>query len=526
MKKIYINGEFITLEDNEIEAILIKDEKIEKVGTKEEILKLKDEETEVIDLCGKTMMPAFIDPHSHFFAVANNLLQVSLENCKNIKEIQEKLLKYKSENNVQDEKWIIASGYDHNILDEKRHITKLELDRVIPNNPVIIHHKSGHNGVLNSKGLEWLNITKDTIPPFGGKIEKVNNELTGYLEENAFIENVKKIPMASLEDLVELCEKAQKKYASYGITTLQEGMMVKELIPIYKKLVDDKKLYLDVIAYMDKKAESEIKEVFEENIKKYKNHFKIGGIKIFLDGSPQSRTAWMRTPYVGDENYFGYGTMNDEDVEKDVEIAYDEKLQILAHCNGDKAAEQYINAIKATNKDIKEIRPVLIHGQLLGTDQIEELKKYGIIPSFFIAHIYHWGDIHINNFGFERASAISPAGTSVKNGLKFTFHQDAPVIEPNMFETIWCAVNRKTKEGKVLGEEEKITVLDAIKAVTINSAYQYFEEDFKGSIKEGKYADLIILDKNPLKVNSDDIRNIKVLETIKNGKTIMKNTNI
>lgn len=522
MNKIYMNGEFITLENKEIEAILVEDGKIKKTGTKDEILKLKDEETKIIDLEEKTMMPAFIDPHSHFFAVANSLLQVSLEKCKSIKEIQDELLKYKNENHIEEGKWIIACGYDHNLLVEKRHITKKELDEIIPNNPIIIHHKSGHNGVLNSKGLEWLNITKETIPPFGGKIEKINDELTGYLEENAFIEVVKKIPMANLEDLVALCERAQKKYASYGITSIQEGMMVKELMPIYKKLVEDKKLYLDVIAYMDKKAEEEIKENFKENIKKYKNHFKIGGIKIFLDGSPQSRTAWMRTPYIDDKEYYGYGTMNDDDVKKDVESAYEEKLQILAHCNGDKAAEQYINAIKSTNKNIEEIRPVLIHGQLLGTDQLKEVKENVIIPSFFIAHIYHWGDIHIKNFGFERASKISPAGSAMQNDIKFTFHQDAPVIEPNMFETIWCAVNRKTKDGKILGEEEKISVLDAIKAVTINSAYQYFEENYKGSIKEGKFADLIIVDKNPLKVEKEEIRNIKVLETIKSGETVWK----
>ena len=486
MNKIYMNGEFITLENKEIEAILVEDGKIRKTGTKDEILKLKDEETKIIDLEGKTMMPAFIDPHSHFFAVANSLLQVSLEKCKSIKEIQDELLKYKNENHIEEGKWIIACGYDHNMLSEKRH------------------------------------ITKETIPPFGGKIEKINDELTGYLEENAFIEVVKKIPMANLEDLVVLCERAQKKYASYGITTIQEGMMVKELMPIYKKLVEDKKLYLDVIAYMDKNAEEEIKENFKENIKKYKNHFKIGGIKIFLDGSPQSRTAWMRTPYIDDKEYYGYGTMNDEDVKKDVESAYEEKLQILAHCNGDKAAEQYINAIKSTNKNIEEIRPVLIHGQLLGTDQLKEVKENGIIPSFFIAHIYHWGDIHIKNFGFKRASKISPAGSAIQNDIKFTFHQDAPVIEPNMFETIWCAVNRKTKEGKVLGEDEEISVLDAIKAVTINSAYQYFEEDYKGSIKEGKFADLIIVDKNPLNVEKEEIRNIKVLETIKSGETVWK----
>ena len=522
MKKIYYNGDFITLENNNVEAILIEDDKIKKVGTQKEILECKDRKTQVIDLQGKTMMPAFIDAHSHFFAVANNLLQVPLNDCKSVKDIQDKLCAYKNDNNIENDKWIIASGYDNNSLIEKRHITKAEIDQVIKDNPVIIHHKSGHNGVANSKGLDYLNITKDTIEPLGGKIGKINGELTGFLEENAFIENVKKIPMASLEDLINLCDKAQQKYASFGITTIQEGMMVKELVPIYKKLVEESKLYLDIIAYMDKNAEHEIKNEFKQNIKKYKNHFKIGGIKIFLDGSPQGRTAWMRTPYIDDENYFGYGTMSDCEVKQVVESAYNDKLQILAHCNGDKAAEQYINAIKSTGKNVREIKPVLIHGQLLGVDQLQEVKENGIIPSFFIAHIYYWGDIHIKNFGLNRANTISPAGSTIKNNICCTFHQDAPVIEPNMFETIWCAVNRETKEGVLLGEEEKTSVLDAIKAVTINSAYQYSEEDIKGSIKEGKFADLIIIDKNPLKVEKEKIRDIKVLETIKNGNTIFK----
>ena len=169
-----------------------------------------------------------------------------------------------------------------------------------------------------------------------------------------------------------------------------------------------------------------------------------------------------------------------------------------------------------------EIRPVMIHAQLVGIDQLPYLKQYHIIPSFFIAHVFYWGDIHVNNFGYERASKISPARSALEQDILFTFHQDSPVINPNMFETIWCAVTRKTKSGITLGEDEKISVLDAIKAVTINSAYQYFEENTKGSIKEGKLANLIIVDKNPLEVNSDEIKNIKVLETLKEGKTLYR----
>ena len=145
-----------------------------------------------------------------------------------------------------------------------------------------------------------------------------------------------------------------------------------------------------------------------------------------------------------------------------------------------------------------------------------------MIPSFFVAHVYHWGDIHIKNYGMERASRISLAKSAQDKGIIYTFHQDSPVIEPNMLETIWCAVNRITKNGVLLGNDERISPLDALKAVTKNAAYQYFEEDIKGTLKEGKLADLVILDKNILKVDPMKIKDIQVVETIKEGETIFK----
>ena len=533
MKKIYYNGEFITLENNNIEnieAILIEDDIIKKVGSKEEIMHFKDFSTEVIDLKGKTIMPAFIDSHSHFIAVANKYLQVSLEECSSIEEVQEKLLKYKLENNIENNKWIIADGYDNNNFFDKKHITKKQIDDILPNNPVVIKNKSGHSGVINTKGLKILNIDVNTPNPAGGIIGKENNELTGYLEENAFIENIKKVPMPNLKDIIKAVKKAEKEYFSYGITTAQEGFMAKELTSIYKEIIRENNLKIDIIVYIEKDIIKNMKNEFSKNFKKYYNHIKIQGIKIFLDGSPQAKTAWMRTPYESEKEYCGYGTMNDKDVENALEQAYNEKIQILAHCNGDMAAKQYLESIDKVNKKIHDnigkIRPVLIHGQLLGIDQLPLIKKLEVIPSFFIAHVYYFGDIHTKNLGIERASKISPAKSSLDNEILFTFHQDSPVINPNMFETIWCSVSRITKNGKILGKDEKINVIDAIKAVTINGAYQYFEEDIKGSIKEGKKADLIIIDKNPLKIDMSEIRNIKVLETIKNGETVYKNKKV
>ena len=467
-------------------------------------------------------MPAFIDSHSHFASVATEFLQISLNDCTSFQEIQEKLAQYKKDNMIEDGEWIIARGYDFNWLKEKRNITKKEIDEVLPNNPVVIKNTSEHNGIMNSMALNKLQITSDTETPAGGKIEKINNELTGYLEENAFIENLKRAPMPKLEELKRAFKKAEQKYASYGITTVQEGFMAKELFNIYQAIFNNNEINLDVVAYVDKKNWKEAEQVFKKNIKTYNNHLKINGIKIFLDGSPQAKTAWLRAPYQGDNDYYGYGTMTDKEVEDSIKMAYDKKIQILAHCNGDRAAQQYIEAVEKVVNKPEIIRPVLIHGQLIGIDQLKKIKSLGIIPSYFIAHVYYWGDIHLQNFGEERAEKISPARSTKNQDILFTLHQDSPVIEPNMLETIWCAVNRVTKKGTILGKNERIEVIDAIKAVTINAAYQYFEENEKGSIKEGKYADLVILNQNPLLVEKEKIKNIQVLETIKNGKTIFK----
>lgn len=513
MKKIYINGDFITLENDNIEALATENDKIIKTGSKAEILEVADANTEIIDLKGNTLMPSFIDAHSHIFALAKSLMQISIDGLTSIEEIKNCLDKYKKENITDG--WIIVNGYDNNILKNREHITKQELDEIFPDTPVIIENKSRHNGIANSKALEELNITKTTPDSEGGRILFD----TGLLEENAFIDSLKKIPLPKIEEIMNAFKEAQETYASHGITMAQEGVITNELAKIYKLLADKHEIFLDIVAYMDYKNVDEIKKEYSEFINKYNNNFKIGGIKIFLDGSLQAKTAWLREAYINEPEYYGYRIMKDEDVEELLENSKESNLQILAHCNGDKAAEQYINAIKKVS-GLK--RPVMIHAQLLGLDQLPDVKKYNIIPSFFISHIYYFGDIHIKNLGMKRAEHISPAGSSLKKNILFTFHQDTPVIEPDMFETIWCAVNRTTRDGKVLGEDEKISVLEAIKTVTINAAYQYGEEEIKGSLKAGKNADFIIVDKNPLKVAKDELRNIKILETIKDGKVIWK----
>ncbi len=475
-----------------------------------------------VDLKGAVMLPAFLDPHSHFSGYASSQLQVPLEEAVNFGEIADKIRNYIAANHIPAGEWVVGKSYDHNNLEEQAHPDAALLDSAAPDNPVVISHQSGHMGVFNTLALKLLSVTAQTESPEGGLIAKRDGIPTGYMEENAFVQYQQKVPMSSPEDLVKAYLTVQEKYASYGITTIQEGMLPSQLVPLYQMLMQKKMLKLDVVGYADAKEASSILAALPENRCRYQNHFKLGGIKIFLDGSPQGRTAWMRSPYEGSTDYRGYNTLTDEQVEAFVRFAAQKNLQILAHCNGDAAAAQYLSAcsrIEAEGLPLKEVRPVLIHGQLLGTDQLPAMKRLGLIPSFFAAHVYYWGDTHIKNFGIARASHISPAASALAAGVPFTFHQDTPVIEPNMLETVWCSVNRLTKKGVKL-DAEAIPVKEALKAVTINAAYQYFEENEKGSIRPGKRADFVILDQNPLTVPPMKLKDIKVLQTVKDGEII------
>ena len=240
--------------------------------------------------------------------------------------------------------------------------------------------------------------------------------------------------MVSNEEFMGSLMRTQDIYASYGITTAQEGFLLSQLAPIYQYLIHANILKIDLIGFIDIDNAEEIKDMLPSCIKKYHNHVKVGGYKTFSDGSPQGRTAWMRTPYLGEEkDYYGYGTQKDEDIQAKCSFAIKDNMQLLVHCNGDAACEQFITQYgiakdKADSEN--EIRPVIVHSQLLDKDQLDRVKELNMLPSFFVGHVYHWGDIHINNFGAERASRISLAKDALDKDILFTFHQDAPVIEP------------------------------------------------------------------------------------------------
>lgn len=521
---LFYNGTIITMEEegNTVESVLVEGGIIKAVGNLNIIKKQANNPT-IIDLNGDTLLPAFLDCHSHIIQMAQVLQFISLGGATSFEEIKNRLKEKQVENASQ---WIVGFGYDQNILKEGEHPNKILLDEVSNTNPILIMHASGHMGCVNSKVLQMENIDKKTKDPVGGKIGRIEEttEPNGYLEENAFIEVAKHMEIPQ-NDLVNLFQKAQEIYLKNGITTVQDGFTRKEEMKQLSKLNNDENLVVDVVAFLDLKEHRWLKDDYPELWKKYDKNLKIGGYKIFLDGSPQGRTAWVSEPYCkikeGDKEESGYPIYSDEQVENFVKEAKEDQAQLLIHCNGDCAIEQGINAHKTPSNT----RNVLIHSQLMRKNLLPRVKEKQLIPSYFVAHTFYWGDAHRKNLGETRARNISPVKSTIDLDIVYTFHQDSPVIAPNMIETLWCATNRITRDGIVLGENEKISLYDALKAITINGAYQYFEEDTKGSIRVGKRADLVRLDQDIFGIPVEYLRDVKVVQTYKDGKLAYEKKN-
>ena len=538
MRKIYFNGNIITVNEKEprIDAVLIEDGKIIKTGSKEEILKLKNEDTELIDLDGKTMLPGFIDSHSHIIAVAQTLMIVNLSDANSKEEFIAILKDYVKNNPPKNGEWIIGFGYDNTRYENEEHPTKFDLDLVSKETPIFISHASGHIATTNSKALEAFGYVGTSYEvPEGGVVRTIegSNEPNGILEENACLspEKRKVIPTPSVDTLLSCIKKAQQIYSSYGLTTAQDASIDENLNQLLNLAAQKNELIIDIVGQAVQHTTLKLLKNEGTPKRNYYNHYKLLGGKTWLDGSPQGKTAWLTKPYYevpeGEaKDYCGYATQEDKDVIEYFKSLIENNIQVNVHCNGDAASDQFIRCYKKAlemTDNKTDLRPVMVHAQTVREDQLDDMKELGIIPTFFLDHIWFWGDYHYESvFGAERANRLSPAKSALRRNINFTLHQDSPVKMPNQILAMHNAVNRQTQSGRILGAEQRLSIMEAIKALTINAAYQYFEEDEKGSIEEGKVADFVILDRNPLEVGSSEIKEIKVLETIKEGNTIYK----
>ena len=532
MEQLFYNGDIITMENKEDkpEAVLVRNGIIAAVGTLAEVQAQAGKDCVQTDLQGNTLMPSFVDAHGHLSMTVQYMAMADLSSAESFEDIVQLLKEFKQQQNLGPGEPIFGYSYDHNFLKEQTYPTCDILDQVSVDAPIGIWHTSAHMAVVNSKAMELLGIDENTPSPEGGLIARYpgTNKPNGYLEETA-LAPVRELQMKVKMNLEKQLQEAQMKYISHGVTTVQDGAGNEMTVNMLRKVANEGRLLVDVVAYPSFGFGDPV-AALEHNkdcVRQYVNRFKIGGYKIVLDGSPQGKTAWMTKPYENSGDYCGYPWMENEAVEGYIKKVLASNQQVLVHCNGDAAGDQYLNAYEkayaeSDNPNKANLRPVMIHCQTAREDQLDRMQKLNMIPSIFVAHVNYWGDVHLKNFGQERGSRVSPVNSALKRGLVYNFHTDTPVVQPDMFHTIWAAVNRVTRNGIVSGPEQRIDVYDALKGLTINAAYEYFEENSKGSIKVGKRADLIIVDQNPLKADKMELKNIQVLETIKDGVTLYR----
>ncbi|RQO53510.1 amidohydrolase [Paucibacter sp. KBW04] len=535
---IYLGGDIVTINElqPEAQAVAVRQGRILKVGDRDELLKLKGPKTRLVDLKGQVLLPGFIDGHGHianvgFQAASANLLPAPDGAVNNIPSLLKTLRDAKPNAITQKMGFIIGFGYDDSQLAEQRHPTRDELDQVSKDVPVLVIHQSGHLGAVNSKALELLKIDANSKNPPGGTIRRRegSQEPNGVLEENALFTLLFPLQSKLGETENEAMIKAgQDLYLRFGYTTAQEGRASAPTIKTFTQLAKKGGLLVDVVAYADMAtAESSMDSPWTSRA--YQGHFRVGGVKLNLDGSPQGKTAWLSKPYYKvpegqSADYAGYPSYkNDSDVDALVERAFSKGWQVLAHVNGDAAIDQYIAAVRKAEAKLgrADRRAVAIHAQTARFDQVQAFHDLAIMPSFFPMHTFYWGDWHRDSvLGNERAQNISPTGWALERGMIFSSHHDAPVALPSSIRVLSATVNRSTRTGQVLGADQRVTPLVGLKALTLWAAYQYFEEKDKGSIEVGKLADFTLLDKNPLKIPREQLANLTVTGAIKQDRQV------
>jgi predicted amidohydrolase YtcJ len=535
---IYTNGDIVTIDDQQptAGAIAVKDGRIVAVGARDTVVRhWQGPKTRLIDLYGKTMLPGFIDPHSHYInalTLANqvNVFAPPAGPGADVDAILDALTGFRDARNIATGHLIMGYGYDETAMADGRTLRRRDLDRAFPNNPVLVGHVSLHGAVLNSAAMKKFGISASTVTPPGGVIvrEDGSNEPDGLIMETAFLPIFASLPKPTREEEVEWSIAGQLLYAAAGITTAHEGLTHAQDVAVMQRAAAEGANLIDVVAYpFILELDAVLKDHPPDTFGTYRNGVKLGGVKITLDGSPQARTAYFTTPYLvdgpdGQKNWTGELPFPQEGINAWFKTVYDLGLPLNIHANGDAAIDALLAAheFAAAPDPAKDRHTTVIHSQFVRPDQLDKYADYNLIPSLFTEHAFYFGDTHVRQRGKEQAYFLSPMQAAIDRHLRPTNHTDFNVTPLDQMFVVWTAVNRVSRGGNVIGPDQRVTPLEALKAITINAARQYAEEESKGSITVGKLADLVVLDRNPLTIDPMRIKNIKVVETIKAGRTI------
>jgi len=549
---IYINASIITLETEQptAEAMFIEGGLIKAIGTKQTILKLKTKRTKIIDLKGLTILPGFIDSHTHvaISAFLDPMIDLSGFKHKTAKAVWRYLAEQAKTKKPGE--WVVGKGIDPVLVEDLTAPNLAFLDSLVPNNPLVLISQSLHSYWVNTKTLNKVGLdkfTKDPSPSSFYEKDSLGN-LTGLIaEQKAFLPILEQLQKAVLTPkiMMNATVKVLNAYAKNGNTSVvSAGIQINDAKPLrlYEFLASDKPKFIDQflskLGILPQRVPLPRHFIYIRQDKDFllpdkptiNDFYSILGVKLWYDGSPYTGSMFLNEPYLNSEfclnslrvpiNSRG-AALIDKDSLVDIIANYNAKdWQIAVHAQGDAATDEVIKAFAKANKikDLTQKRNRLEHCLLLSELDMAQLKQLNMTPNFHINHIYYYGKTLKNEIiGADRSQLMLPVATAIKAGLTVSLHADQPMFESKPFRLIQTAVERQTKEGDTIGFNQKNSVLEGLKAMTINAAWQIHKEDKLGSLKVGKYADFIVVDKNPLEIPTSDLEKIKILSTFING---------
>jgi hypothetical protein len=537
-RSIYLNTFVVTMDPQNriVQALGVEGDRIGAVGSYQEVIDWAGPGAQVVDLGGGALLPGFIDAHGHFpgagmYAVVADLNSPPVGSVKTMDDLVSQLADLADERSGGS--WIVGMGYDDTLLEERRHPTRADLDRASTEHPIVAWHISLHLAVLNSAALEQLEIDASTPDPEGGVIRRQPGSLEpdGVLEENATDLASAQLGGPSLLDGLRMLRAGSDIYHRAGVTSAQSGFTTREQMQGMRWASRLGLISLRLILWPGWETADEMLDgsfQFESSDPAW---LRTGAVKLIADGSIQGYTGYLSLPYhvppADDPSYRGYPRIPRPELIERVERYHRAGLQIAAHGNGDAAIDDILDAFELAQRahPREDSRHIVIHAQMAREDQLDRMQELGIIPSFFSLHTYYWGDRHRDIFmGPERAARMSPARSALERGMVFTIHADTPVVPMEPLRLVWSAVRRQSVSGAEIGPEQRIPLTEALRAVTINAAYQHFEEKDKGSIEVGKLADFVLLSELPSDhpERVDRIPEIRVLETIIGGETVYR----
>jgi predicted amidohydrolase YtcJ len=537
---VLTNGRIVTVDDGrpEAEAIAISKDRIEALGTRDEIKALIGPGTQVIDLQGQLAIPGFIESHGHFTGVGGAQLELNLMNVESWDKIVAMVAEAVS--HAKPGEWIYGRGWHQEKWNARPSPnvegfpTHASLDKVSPDNPVELDHASGHAAFVNGKAMELSGIRRPTESPAGGEILRdANGDATGLLRETAqrLVKRGAGAPAPTAEEIAardrKVLELASKEVLSKGITTFEDAGSPLSTIDRMKEMVDAGKIgvRLWVMVRQDNAA-------IAPKLARYKmidyadGHLTVRAIKKQIDGALGSRGAWLLAPYSDKPGSSGLETTKIAEIDETADLAMQNGFQLCVHAIGDRANRETLNiferAFKA-NPGKKDLRWRVEHAQHISAQDIPRFGKMGVIASMQGIHCTSDAPYVLERLGEERAREGAYAWQKLmKTGAVIANGTDAPVEDVDPIPSYYASVSRKLKDGTVFFPDERMSRMEALKSYTINGAYAAFEENNRGSLKPGKYADITVLSKDILKVPEDEIPTAKVVYTIVGGKVLYK----